>query len=249
MSLASSDISHSPYIDTAPVLTMSNIRISSHPCLQAKLSLLRSNATTTRETRSLVHEIATILGVEAFATALQTAKGGTDTTPLGTEYDTQVIEPSNVALVPILRSGLGMIEAINDLLPSSVPIYHLGLFREKLSLQPVEYYNNLPFHRPDASAPNPVNTAAAHTAILLDPVIATGATAEAAIQLLREWGVQRVVMLSVLGSEAGVRRAAECWPEGVEVWVGGVDAQCDERGMIRPGLGDIGDRLFVAMGK
>ncbi|KAL5355789.1 uracil phosphoribosyltransferase-domain-containing protein [Aspergillus floccosus] len=227
----------------------SNVHISVHPCLQAKLSLLRSKSTTTRETRSLVHEIATILGVEAFAASLQSVKGGTDTTPLGTEYETQVIEPADVALVPILRSGLGMIEAINNLLSSTVPIYHLGLFREKFSLQPVEYYNNLPFHRPDASSPNAVNTTAANTAILLDPVIATGATAEAAIQLLRDWGVQRVVMLSVLGSDAGVRRAAGCWPEGVEVWVGNVDAQCDERGMIRPGLGDIGDRLFVAMGK
>ncbi|EAU37286.1 hypothetical protein ATEG_02324 [Aspergillus terreus NIH2624] len=226
-----------------------NVHISAHPCLQAKLSLLRSKSTSTRETRGLVHEIATILGVEAFAASLQTVKGGTDTTPLGTEYETQVIEPADVALVPILRSGLGMIEAINNLLPAPVPIYHLGLFREKFSLQPVEYYNNLPFHRPGASSPNAVNTAAANTAILLDPVIATGATAEAAIQLLHDWGVQRVVMLSVLGSDAGVRRAAECWPEGVEVWVGSVDAQCDERGMIRPGLGDIGDRLFIAMGK
>lgn len=134
---------------------------------------------------------------------------------------------------------------MNNLLPTSIPIYHLGLFRERLTLQPVEYYNNLPF-QPDSSS---TNTAAAATAILLDPVIATGATAEAAIQLLREWGVQRVVMLSVLGSEAGVLRAAGTWPEGVEVWTGAVDARCDERGMIVPGLGDIGDRLFVAMGK
>lgn len=84
---------------------------------------------------------------------------------------------------------------------------------------------------------------------MLDPIIATGATAEAAIQLLREWGVQRVIMLSVLGSKPGLRRAAECWPEGVEVWVGAVDEQCDERGMIVPGVGDIGDRLFLAIGK
>ncbi|KAF9892522.1 hypothetical protein FE257_001631 [Aspergillus nanangensis] len=229
-----------------------NIHISSHPCLQAKLSQLRSQATPTRETRDLVHEIATILGVEALAVSLKTSKGGTDTTPLGYTYETQVISPADVALVPILRSGLGMIEALNNLLPSPVPIYHLGLFREKLSLQPVEYYNNLPFHRPESSTElnaNTVNSAASDTAILLDPVIATGATAEAAIDLLREWGVRRIVMLSVLCSEAGVRRVAEHWPEGVEVWVGAVDAQCDEKGMIQPGLGDIGDRLFVAMGK
>ncbi|GAQ40335.1 uracil phosphoribosyltransferase [Aspergillus niger] len=224
----------------------SNVHVSSHPLLQAKLSQLRSASTSTRETRSLVHEIATILGVEAFAAGWKVKKAGMDTTPLGTEYVTHDIDPSDIALVPILRSGLGMIEGtMNNLLPTSVPIYHLGLFRERLTLQPVEYYNNLPF-QPDSSS---TNTAAAATAILLDPVIATGATAEAAIQLLREWGVQRVVMLSVLGSEAGVLRAAGTWPEGVEVWTGAVDARCDERGMIVPGLGDIGDRLFVAMGK
>ncbi|OOF91679.1 hypothetical protein ASPCADRAFT_177019 [Aspergillus carbonarius ITEM 5010] len=224
----------------------SNVHVSSHPLLQAKLSQLRSASTTTRETRSLVHEIATILGVEAFAAGWKVKTSGTGTTPLGTEYETKDIDPSDIALVPILRSGLGMIEAINSLLPTSIPIYHLGLFRERLTLQPVEYYNNLPF-QPDSSTS--INTAAASTAILLDPVIATGATAEAAIQLLREWGVKRVVMLSVLGSEPGVLRAARTWPEGVEVWTGAVDERCNERGMIVPGLGDIGDRLFVAMGK
>ncbi|KAL3467832.1 uracil phosphoribosyltransferase-domain-containing protein [Aspergillus heterothallicus] len=224
-----------------------NVHISSHPLLQAKLSQLRSSSTTTRETRSLVHEIATILGVEAFAGWKTASTGKTDRTPLDIEYETQNIDPANIALVPILRSGLGMIEAINDLLPSPVPIYHLGLFREAFSLQPVEYYNNLPFKRSGGSAET--NTAAASVAVLLDPIIATGGTAEAAIQLLREWGVKRVVMLSVLGSEDGVNRAATCWPEGVEVWIGAVDERCNEKGMIVPGLGDIGDRLFVAIGK
>lgn len=137
----------------------------------------------------------------------------------------------------------------------AVPVYHLGLFREKMTLQPVEYYNNLPFHRSDLSPASPAsldpttNTAASTLAVLLDPIIATGATAEAAIQLLREWGVKKVIMLSVLGSQDGVKRAAEVWKDGVEVWVGAVDGQCNEKGMIVPGVGDIGDRLFVAIGK
>ncbi|KAL4801170.1 uracil phosphoribosyltransferase-domain-containing protein [Aspergillus venezuelensis] len=228
----------------------SNVHISSHPLLQAKISQIRSSSTTTRETRGLVNEIATILGVEAFAGWKAMGTGKTDTTPLGLEYETKTLDPANIALVPILRSGLGMIDAMNDLLPTPVPIYHLGLFRERFSLQPVEYYNNLPYHRPDTSSgPNAKNTAAANVAILLDPIIATGGTAETAIQILREWGVQRVVMLSVLGSEEGVRRAAECWPEGVEVWIGALDKETNEKGMIVPGLGDIGDRLFVAIGK
>lgn len=145
--------------------------------------------------------------------------------------------------------------ALNNLLPTPVPVYHLGLFRERVSLQPVEYYNNLPFHRSELSPASPAsldptaNTAAATLAVLLDPVIATGATAEAAIHLLRDWGPQKVIMLSVLASEEGIKRAAKSWPEGVEVWVGAVDSGVNEQGMIVPGVGDIGDRLFVAIGK
>lgn len=103
-----------------------------------------------------------------------------------------------------------IITAINSLLPSPVPIYHLGLFRERTTLQPVEYYNNLPYSRASttSSTEEPINTAAAELAILVDPVIATGATAEAAIHLLREWGAKRVLVISVLGTEPGVRRAA-----------------------------------------
>lgn len=161
-------------------------------------------------------------------------------------------------LPPYMPNGkltLFFLTALNDLLPTAVPIYHLGLFREKLTLQPVEYYNNLPFHRSELSPASPAsldpttNTAASTLAVLLDPIIATGATAEAAIQLLREWGVKKVIMLSVLGSEDGVKRAAEVWKDGVEVWVGAVDEKCNEKGMIVPGVGDIGDRLFVAIGK
>jgi len=124
-----------------------------------------------------------------------------------------------------------------------------------MTLQPVEYYNNLPFHRSELSPASPAsldssaNTAAASLAVLLDPIIATGATAEAAIHLLKDWGVERVIMLSVLASEDGVKRAAAVWKEGVEVWVGSVDEKCNEKGMIVPGVGDIGDRLFVAIGK
>lgn len=112
----------------------------------------------------------------------------------------------------------------------------------------MEYYNNLPYHRPTSVNPDPFPIPS--IAILLDPVIATGGTSSAAIQTLLEWGVTKVVLISVLGSDTGVRRAAEeNGSESVEVWVGGLDAQVNERGMIRPGLGDVGDRLFLTMGK
>ncbi|KAI2789557.1 hypothetical protein POX_d05050 [Penicillium oxalicum] len=215
----------------------SNVHISTHPCLQAKISQLRSQSTTPRETRALVEEISSILGVEAFAQGLALTKTGTDRTPLGIEYETTTIDPVDLALVPILRSGLGMVDAINALLPTAVPIYHLGLFREPVGLQPVEYYNNLPFSK---SALSPASPAAAFD---LGPTANTPPP-----PTLRDWGVQRVIMISLLGSRDGVRKVAESWDQ-VQVWVGAVDDRVNEKGMIVPGLGDIGDRLFVALGK
>ncbi|MCJ1479418.1 hypothetical protein MMC13_008103 [Lambiella insularis] len=168
-----------------------------------------------------------------------------DETPLGYTYPTSVVQPSHISLVPVLRSGLGMVDALSLLLPISVPIHHLGLFREPVTLQPVEYYNNLPYH----SSPPSSDPEDDHLAILVDPIIATGGTAVAAIQTLREWGVSRIILIAVLGSAGGVRRAAAEWEEGVEVWVGGVDEKLDAKGMICPGVGDVGDRLFLTKGK
>ena len=137
-----------------------------------------------------------------------------------------------------------MLDAVSSILPDPTPIHHLGLFREPTTLQPVEYYNNLPYHNSSQPAPSED-----HLAIILDPIIATGGTAVAAIQTLKEWGVSRVIMLSVLGSDEGVRKAVEEWPEGVEIWVGGVDQALNGKGMIVPGVGDVGDRLFLTKGK
>jgi len=137
--------------------------------------------------------------------------------------------------------------AVQTLLPTPVPVHHLGLFREPTTLSPVEYYNNLPNHT------NPPGTSegngASSLAIILDPVIATGGTCVAAIQTLKEWGAQRILVLSILGAAEGVRQAAAEWPEGVEIWLAGVDAELTDRGMIKPGLGDVGDRLFLTIGK
>lgn len=125
-----------------------------------------------------------------------------------------------------------------------MPVHHLGLFREPTTLQPVEYYNNLPNHIAAGS-----DSAASSLAIILDPVIATGGTCAAAIQTLREWGCQRIIVLGVLGAAPGVIRAAEEWKEGTEIWLAGVDDELTERGMLKPGLGDVGDRLFLTIGK
>lgn len=135
---------------------------------------------------------------------------------------------------------------MQTILPTLVPVHHLGLYREPLTLDPVEYYNNLPHHIPDQSsgARN-----ASSLAILVDPVIATGGTCAAAIQTLREWGAKKILVLSIIGCEEGVKRAAEEWPEGTELWVAGVDSKLTREGMLEPGLGDIGDRLFLTIGK
>ena len=125
-----------------------------------------------------------------------------------------------------------------------MPVHHLGLFREPATLQPVEYYNNLPYHAGPAAAAAPEE----HLAVVLDPIIATGGTAVAAIQTLREWGVTHVLLLSVLGSAEGVAHAAREW-DRVQIWVGAVDERLDARGMIAPGVGDVGDRLFLTKGK
>jgi uracil phosphoribosyltransferase len=234
----------------------SNAHISSHPCVQAKLSHLRSSSTNAREVKSLIHEIALLVASEALAKCLTTNPGSTAKSPLGYTYTQTSISPSKISLVPILRSGLGMVDALESLLPYPVPVHHLGMYREKSTLQPVEYYNNLPYHKPSAQQPasttpagTPADTAGpADLAIVVDPIIATGATAMAAVDTLREYGVKKVVVISILCSVDGVRRVADCW-DGVEVWAGGCDAETDERGMIKPGLGDIGDRLFLTMGK
>lgn len=125
--------------------------------------------------------------------------------------------------------------AFLSLLPSSeVPIYHLGLFREKTTLSPVEYYNRLP------TKEEPYDVA-----IVLDPIIATGGTAEAVVQTLKEWGVKRVVFVAILGSEEGLNRlAAEFGPGELEIYVGAVDASLSTKGFILPGVGDLGDRLL-----
>jgi uracil phosphoribosyltransferase len=136
-----------------------------------------------------------------------------------------------------------MVEAMQSLLPSPVSVHHLGMYREKSTLQPVEYYNNLPYHKKGDESN------VSDLAIIVDPIIATGATICAAIDTLRDWGVPRIICIAILASEGGLRRAADTWPEGVELWVGGLDAETDDRGMIKPGLGDIGDRLFLTVGK
>lgn len=120
------------------------------------------------------------------------------------------------------------------------------MYREPTTLEPVEYYNNLSHHMPDSSADG---QGPSSLAIIVDPVIATGGTGAAAISTLREWGAKRVLVLSIIGAEGGVRKVAEEWPEGTDLWIAGVDKELTREGMLKPGLGDVGDRLFLTIGK
>jgi uracil phosphoribosyltransferase len=147
---------------------------SSHPSLKAKISKLRQNASP-GEVRRLANEIAGIIAVEAGARAFSIAHGSEGTTVLNSSFETQVATPQRYTLVPILRSGLSMVSGFQSLLPDeNVPVYHLGIFRDKGSLAPVEYYNKLP-----------TKCESFDLAIVLDPVIATGGTATAVIHSLK----------------------------------------------------------------
>ncbi|KAJ5947054.1 hypothetical protein N7466_000069 [Penicillium verhagenii] len=150
-----------------------------------------------------------------------------------------VIKPpaadERIAVIVILRSGLAMADSFLAAFPEDADTvtYHLGLFREKESLRPIEYYNKLPAKSPKIKH-----------AYILDPLVATGGTAKAAIDILRDWGVDRITLFALLGSEIGLQKVANVWPECTDVFVGAIDKELDDKGYVKPGLGDIGDRLF-----
>ncbi|KAF2665209.1 PRTase-like protein [Microthyrium microscopicum] len=218
----------------------SNVHISSHPCIKAKISQLRSTSTNARDFKALIHEVGTMVACEALAASLNPVNNGTDKSPLGDTYDVQSISPSRLILVPILRSGLSLVDAVSALLPYPVPVNHLGMFRDG-NLNPVEYYNNLRDH---ATGDQPVELA-----IVLDPIIATGVTCLGAVQSLQECKADKILIIGVLGTETGLRKIAKACGDYVDIWMGGIDPGTDEKGMIRPGMGDVGDRLFLTLGK
>ncbi|OAA33967.1 uracil phosphoribosyltransferase [Metarhizium rileyi] len=228
--------------------SLPNVHISTHPSLLAKLSQLRSTTADSNQVKALVNDISLILACEALASNITPTDGPKDATPLGYDYTTTTAQPQTICIVPILRSGLAMVDAVQTILPALVPVHHLGMYREPSTLVPVEYYNNLPHHIPRSSA-EAENSTASSLAILVDPVIATGGTCAAAIQTLKEWGAKRVLVMSIIGAEDGVKKAAEEWPEATELWIAGVDSELTSGGMLKPGLGDIGDRLFLTAGK
>jgi uracil phosphoribosyltransferase len=204
-----------------------NVTVVDHPLVQHKLSVLRDIRTGPKEFRELVSELAMLMAYEA-TRDFQLAES-TVTTPI-CETTTKVLAGKKVAIVPILRAGLGMVEGILSLIPAA-KIGHIGLYRDPKTLQPVEYYCKLP------------EDICERDIMIVDPMLATGGSAVAAIAALRERGAKSVRLLSIIAAPEGVAAVTAADPD-VRLYVCAVDAHLNNHGYIVPGLGDAGDRLY-----
>ena len=197
-----------------------------HPLVEHHLARLRSRETSPEEFRALVRRLAVLLSYAA-AGDLRTHEVDVET-PVATSTGVELSE--RIGLVPILRAGLGMVDPILDLIPRA-EVWHLGMYRDEATAEPVEYYRKLPAERP------------VDVAWVLDPMLATGGSIGVALEALRQWGVPRLKVISILASRDGVRAIEEGFPE-VEGYVCAVDADLNAQKFIVPGLGDAGDRTF-----
>jgi len=205
---------------------MSNVHTSPHPLVAHKLTLLRNRNTEPKKFRELVREISALLVYEATADLLIEPK--TVETPLATCPGSELKE--KIGLVPILRAGLGMVEGVWNLMPAA-EVWHIGLYRDERTLKPVEYYNKLPIE-PTVSA-----------CLILDPMLATGGSAVATVDVLKRWGVKKIKFVGIIGAPEGIALMGAHHPE-VPIHLAAVDQRLNERGYILPGLGDAGDRQF-----
>ena len=206
---------------------MSKVCVFDHPLIQHKLSILREKSTSVKEFRELISEIAMLMCYEA-----------TRDLPLEEiEIETPVakakvkhIAGKKLAIVPILRAGLGRVAGMVSMMPN-VKVGHIGLFRDPETLEPVKYYFKMP---PDIDE---------RDVIVVDPMLATGGSASAAIQFLKDDGVKHIKLMCIIGAPEGVKRMQEDHPD-VDIFVAALDDHLNEHGYIVPGLGDAGDRIF-----
>ena len=204
-----------------------NPMIVEHPLLQHKISLLRNKQTGTKEFRDLVGEVATLLCYEA--TRDLPLEDVEIKTPI-TTGTFKALAGKKVAIVPVLRAGLGMVDGILNLLPAA-KVGHIGLYRDPDTLEPVEYYCKMP------------NDIAEREVIILDPMLATGGSASAAIQFIKSYDVKRIKLMNIIAAPEGVERVHRDHPD-VDIYVAAVDEKLNDHGYIVPGLGDAGDRIF-----
>jgi len=205
---------------------MSNVHASKHPLVAHKLVRLRDKNTDSRKFRELVRELAALLTYEA-TSDLQTLPRQVET-PLA-PFEGQELK-ANIGLVPILRAGLGMVEGIWELMPNA-EVWHIGLYRDERTLKPVEYYNKLPIE-PTVSV-----------CLILDPMLATGGSAVATVDILKKWGVTNIKFVGILAAPEGIAALQAAHPD-VPIFVAAIDDHLNEHGYIVPGLGDAGDRQF-----
>lgn len=205
---------------------MNQVHESKHPLVRHKLTFLRQTGTGVRRFQELVWELSTLLAYEALADLALSET--TVTTPLAETAGHVLVE--RVALVPILRAGLGMVEPIWSLIPDA-QVGHIGLYRDEATLQPVEYYCKLP------------PASQVDICLLLDPMLATGGSTTAACNILKGHGIQRIKYLGLIAAPEGIAQVHSVHPE-IDIHVAAVDCCLNDRGYIVPGLGDAGDRLF-----
>ena len=201
--------------------------ILDHPLVQHKVSLLRNKATGTKEFKELVSELATLLCYEA--TRDLPLEEVEIETPIAVAH-TNVLSGRKLALVPILRAGLGMVDGITNLIPNA-KIGHIGLYRDPQTLEPVEYYCKL------------AADAEQRELFVVDPMLATGGSASAAIRFIKQRGCHNIRLVNLIAAPEGVARIQKDHPD-VNIYVAAMDEKLNEHGYIVPGLGDAGDRLF-----
>ncbi|CZT21473.1 related to Putative uracil phosphoribosyltransferase urg2 [Ramularia collo-cygni] len=189
------------------------INIVRHPCLKGKLSLLEDRSTPAAQVRSLVTQATYILATEA---------------------SREISSSDHTIVVPVMRSGLAMVDATLEILCPSHPtsVYHLGLFRDSTTLEAIEYYNNIP-----------TEGEAAKNGLIVDPLLATGATVTAAIDSLKRWGIEKIIVVALLATNEAIERITKVHPTGVQFFVGDVQ-ELSPAGKVVPGVGDMGDRLY-----
>lgn len=206
---------------------MNKVVVADHPLIQHKLTLMRQTETGSKDFRELLTEITMLMGYEL-----------TKDLPLvDVEIETpvcktvqKVLSGKKLAIIPILRAGIGMVDGIINLIPAA-RVGHIGLYRDPETLKPVEYYCKLP------------KDIGEREVIVVDPMLATGGSAAAAIELLKEKGARNIRMLNLVAAPEGIEEVHRLHPE-VDIYVGAVDEKLNDHGYIVPGLGDAGDRLF-----
>jgi uracil phosphoribosyltransferase len=206
---------------------MSNLYVMDHPLIQHKLSLMRDKETGSKEFRELLEEISMLMAYEVTRT-LPTKEVEVET-PI-CRAKTRVISGRKLGLIPILRAGLGMVDGIMSLVPAA-KVGHIGLYRDPQTLEPVEYYCKLPVDAEEREL------------IVLDPMLATGGSASAAISFIKKRGCSNIKLVCLIGAPEGIKRVQRDHPD-VDIYIAAVDEKLNDHGYIVPGLGDAGDRLF-----